>query len=254
MLQDLEVKHLHVSFNGEEVLQDLSFQVTPGEMFAVIGPNGAGKSTLLKVILGIIHPQKGECLAKSDGRTIIGYVPQSRPIDDETPIRVKDFISLGLSRGLLPWLSRQERHTMNTIMSFTHMTHLAGKSIGQLSGGERQRAFLAQALVRQPDLLLLDESTANLDPGAQEEMMQLVQQACRDWGVSVIFISHDLQQVTDYADEVLLMARGRYVKGSTSEIMDDDERLKSYYQAQLSTDGPVFHHSVHESSLNVSLK
>ncbi|TGA99133.1 ABC transporter ATP-binding protein [Sporolactobacillus shoreae] len=231
MLHRVRVSHLQVSFNGEEVLNDLSFDVSAGEMFAVIGPNGAGKSTLLKSILGLIQPQNGRIVLDDESKTVVGYVPQSRVIDDETPISARDFVSLGQLSGFFPWPSMQERKVLREIMSFTDTDRFARKPIGKLSGGERQRVFLAQALVRHPDLLLLDESTANLDPDAQERMMELVQKAASDWGVSVIFISHDLELVRKYADRVLLMSRGFYKTGTKQEILNDQAMLKNVYQS-----------------------
>ncbi|CAM3154884.1 metal ABC transporter ATP-binding protein [Sporolactobacillus spathodeae] len=230
MLHRIQMNHLSVGFNGEEVLRDLSFYVPVGKMFAIIGPNGAGKSTLLKVLLGLIRPQAGEMVIEGDGKPVIGYVPQSRPIDEETPIAAKDFITLGLTSHLLPWLTRAERSKLKEIMEFTDTEMLAKKPIGRLSGGERQRVFLAQALIREPDLLLLDESTANLDPGAQEEMMRLVFRICEKRGVTVIFISHDLAQVATYADQVLLLARGKYVQGGAADLLSDQQLLAEYYQ------------------------
>ncbi|RYL93117.1 ABC transporter ATP-binding protein [Sporolactobacillus sp. THM7-4] len=221
MLRHIRVNDLQVSFNGEEILNHVSFDVAGGEMFAIIGPNGAGKSTLLKVILGLIKPLGGKVSFENDNRkTVIGYVPQSRTIDEETPILAKDFVSLGLPARAVPWLSARERVTVQKAMMMTECLHLADKPIGKLSGGERQRIFIAQAMVRQPDVLLLDESTANLDPNAQEQMMQLVQRLCRKHGITVIFISHDLHVVKEYADRVLFMSRGHYEIGNSDEVLN----------------------------------
>ncbi|WP_010630555.1 metal ABC transporter ATP-binding protein [Sporolactobacillus vineae] len=232
MLKKMKVSHLEVSFNGERVLNDLSFQMSAGEMLAVIGPNGAGKSTLLKAILGVLRPQHGTVLLDSGKkRTVIGYVPQSRAIDEETPVSARDFVSLGQVSGFLPWHSASERQTLKDIMAFTDTLCFASKPVGRLSGGERQRAFLAQALVRRPDLLLLDESTASLDPEAQIRVMDLVRRAARDWGVAVIFISHDLHQVEMYADRVLLMARDFSLTGDQETILNDPALLKKAYHS-----------------------
>ncbi|MCL1630755.1 metal ABC transporter ATP-binding protein [Sporolactobacillus sp. CPB3-1] len=231
MLHKIQIDKLEVNFHGEEILKDLSFSVPAGQMFAIIGPNGAGKSTLLKSILGLVRPQHGSVsIAGDPKKTVIGYVPQSRIIDEETPINAKDFVSLGLISRMVPWLSRQEKKGLKEIMRFTDTERLAKKPIGKLSGGERQRVFLAQALVRRPDLLLLDESTANLDPDAQVRMMALVKKAVKEWGVTVLFISHDLRLVRDYADQVLIIARGFYKTGATETILDDAALLKQVFE------------------------
>ncbi|WKB36586.1 ATP-binding cassette domain-containing protein [Terrilactibacillus sp. S3-3] len=118
MVCDIRVDNLQISFNGEKILDHLSFDVAAGEMFAIAGPNGAGKSTLLKAILGFITPQKGNVtIEKKGGKAVIGYVPQSRAIDEETPIRARDFVSLGLPPKIRPWLSSKERETVKRAMS-----------------------------------------------------------------------------------------------------------------------------------------
>lgn len=232
MLKKMKVSHLEVDFNGERILDDLSFQVSAGEMLAVIGPNGAGKSTLLKTILGVVRPQHGQVQLDSGRKqTVIGYVPQSRAVDEETPVSARDFVALGQISGILPWHSAGERQMLNEIMTFTDTSRFANKPVGRLSGGERQRVFLAQALVRRPDLLLLDESTANLDPEAQIRVMDLVRRAARDWGVAVIFISHNLHQVEAYSDCVLLMARGFSLTGERETILNDQALLKKAYHS-----------------------
>jgi ABC-type Mn/Zn transport systems, ATPase component len=253
MLKNMKVSHLEVSFNGENVLDDFSLQISAGDMLAVIGPNGAGKSTLLKAILGVIRPQHGKVLLDSGKKqTVIGYVPQSRAIDEETPVSARDFVSLGQVSGLFPWHSAGERRTLNEIMAFTDTLRFAGKPVGRLSGGERQRVFLAQALVRRPDLLLLDESTANLDPEAQIQVMDLVRRAAREWGVAVIFISHDLHQVEAYADHILIMTRGFYLTGDRDTILKNRELLKKVYRPVSAGHTDAFSHEIQKSEVPIS--
>ncbi|RYL94435.1 ABC transporter ATP-binding protein [Sporolactobacillus sp. Y61] len=230
MSGQLQVKDLTVGFGGETILDHLSFQVSGGELLAIIGPNGAGKSTLLKTIIGMIKPREGTVKLHDNRRNAaIGYVPQSRMIDEETPISAKDFVSLGLSSRFIPWLSAKERLTVKKAMMMTESIHLAKKSVGRLSGGERQRLFIAQALVRHPDFLMLDESTANLDPNAQEQMMQLVRRLCKNQGIAVLFICHDLHMVHEYADQVLFMSRGHYEIGSVNEVLGGKARDWLYH-------------------------
>lgn len=248
MLSQFHVEDLQVTINGEKIHDHLSFDVSAGEMLAIIGPNGAGKSTLLKVILGMIKPQGGTVqIRRGDGRKpVIGYVPQSRTLDEETPILARDFVSFGLPGRLFPWMSGKERVTVKRAMMMTESLHLAKKPVGRLSGGEKQRIFIAQAMVRHPDVLLLDESTANLDPNAQEQIMQLVQRLSRNQGIAALFISHDLHVVKEYADRVLFMSRGHFEAGSADEILggkamewlyhtSDEEKLKKHglFRAQV---------------------
>lgn len=181
-LSALDVQGISVHLGGRAVLQEISFRVKPGEFIGILGPNGAGKTTLFRVLLQLIKPQKGKITLhrdRSPGMAAIGYVPQSRQIDPELPMRAWDFVALGLPHPLRPWLNGADKEAVRHAMELTDSSRLARKSIGQLSGGERQRVFLAQALVRNPQLLLLDEPTSNLDPGAQEAMAEVVHNVCR---------------------------------------------------------------------------
>lgn len=225
----LDVRSVSVDLGGRRILDKLSFQVEQGEFIGILGPNGAGKTTLFRILLELLQPSEGEIHISGDGneavsrkrfgKARIGYVPQSRQIDPELPLQVKDFVGLGLPKPLRFWLSREEREAVHAAMELTDCLRFAGKSIGKLSGGERQRAFLAQALVRNPQMLLLDEPTSNLDPGAQEAMAAVVNTICRNQGISVLFISHDVNLMARYADRILYLTPGHYAMGTVAEVM-----------------------------------
>jgi zinc/manganese transport system ATP-binding protein len=180
----LDVQGISVHLGGNIILDNLSFQVKSGEFIGILGPNGAGKTTLFRVLLELIRPQNGKVTFFNRNNAIrdkfmgssalIGYVPQSRQIDPDLPMLAWDFVCLGLPHPLRPWLNRTDKAAVQEVLELTGATQFARKSIGQLSGGERQRIFLAQSLVRNPQILLLDEPTSNLDPGAQEAMASVV--------------------------------------------------------------------------------
>jgi zinc/manganese transport system ATP-binding protein len=227
------VENLGVSFGGEWILRNLSFTVKPGEFMGIIGPNGAGKTTLLRVLLGMIQPQNGQVQVMgrnitTAGSSLIGYVPQSRQIDPETPLRARDFVSFGLPHKFRPWLTKRDRLLVNEALRLTDSERYADKPIGRLSGGERQRLFLAQALVRDPKVLILDEPTSNLDPGAQENIAAVVRRVNRERGITVIFVSHDINLIARYADEILYLTRGHYAKGKVEEVMQPEVLSKLY--------------------------
>jgi zinc/manganese transport system ATP-binding protein len=241
----MDVNHVSVDLGGRRVIHDLSFQVKNGEFLGILGPNGAGKTTLFRVLLELLRPTEGTIHIRArsgeelgtngvstrrDSATI-GYVPQARQIDPELPMQVRDFVSLGLPHPFRFWLSRRDKETVQSAMELTDCARFGHQPIGKLSGGERQRAYLAQALVRSPQILLLDEPTSNLDPGAQEAMAVVVHQICRSQGISVLFISHDVNLIARYADRILYVTPGHYAVGTVDEVMRTDVLQRLYGNA-----------------------
>lgn len=222
------VNNVSIQLGGKTILNQISFTVMPGEFLGIIGPNGAGKTTLFKVLLGLIEPQQGkvqfidrhqQALERS---SLIGYVPQARLIDPEIPMTAWDFVSLGLPHKFRPWTNAKDRATVDQALQITDAKQLSHKLIGKLSGGERQRVFLAQALVRNPRVLFLDEPTSSLDLGAQEQMASAVGKICAETGVSILFISHDINLIARYAHRILYLTKGHYAVGSVEEVMQPD--------------------------------
>jgi zinc/manganese transport system ATP-binding protein len=226
LTEAVTLKNVNVSFDGKWVLRDFSFSVESGEFLGIIGPNGSGKTTLMRVLLSMLKPNEGTVKIEKDSR--IGYVPQSRQIDPDTPLSSRNFVSLGLPHKFRPWLSRQDRTIVEEALELTNSMDYADKPIGKLSGGQRQRLFLAQALVRNPQILLLDEPTSNLDPGAQESIASVVDQVRRERGITVLFVSHDVNLISRYADKILYMTKDSYAIGTVNEIMQSSVLSKLY--------------------------
>lgn len=206
------------------VLRDLTLDLAPAEFLAVLGPNGAGKTTLIRVILGQIEPDEGEVFvagrgAGRRGSPAIGYVPQFRLIDPETPLRAFDFAALGLPIRLRPWLRPEERSAVWSALEWVGAEAYAAAPVGRLSGGERQRLYLAQALLRHPSLLLLDEPTSSLDADWQRRLVALVDRVRRERGAAVIFVSHQPELLADVADRMLLLEPGRHTLGPVPEVL-----------------------------------
>lgn len=214
MVQDLSV---HV--NGQWLLHHVSFDLDAGEFLAVIGPNGAGKSTLLKAVLDLLPRQSGS-ITYATNKSQVGYVPQSRQIDPDSPLNVWDFVSFGLGHRLFPWLTHDDKRHIDEALDLTDCMSFAQRPVGKLSGGQKQRVYLAQALVREPQVLLLDEPTANLDPGAQTKVADVIANICKTRGVSVIFVTHDINLAARYATRVLYLTHGQYALGTVPEVMN----------------------------------
>ena len=217
MTEAVTLKNVNVSFDGKWVLRNLTFSVDSGEFLGIIGPNGSGKTTLMRVLLRMLKPQEGA--VDIENPSGLGYVPQSRQIDPETPLSSRNFVSLGLPHKFRPWLTRRDKMIVEEAMEMTNSRDYADKPIGKLSGGQRQRLFLAQALVKNPQILLLDEPTSNLDPGAQETIASVVDRIRRERGITVLFVSHDVNLISRYADKILYMTQDSYAIGPVDEIM-----------------------------------
>jgi zinc/manganese transport system ATP-binding protein len=206
--------------------------IEQGEFVAVLGPNGAGKSTLLDVVLGL-HPLSAgsvSVLGASPGsaRGGIGYLPQRRSFDAGTRIRGTDIVRLGLdgSRWGFPMpatlspSSRRGGQRVEEMVELVGAGAYASRPIGELSGGEQQRLLIAQALVRRPRMLLLDEPLDSLDLSNQGAVAGLVQRICESEGVTVLLVAHDVNPILGYLDRVVYFARGRGVEGTPREVID----------------------------------
>jgi zinc/manganese transport system ATP-binding protein len=216
---------LEVRLGGTPVLQDMSLTIQSGEFIVILGPNGAGKSTFLKLLLGLVRPTAGtvQVLGSTPqrGNQAIGYAPQHRSLDTELPLRARDLVGFGLDGHLwgtgLPNRSRRER--IEKALLEVDALELADAPVGRLSGGEQQRLLIAQALLTNPKLLLLDEPLANLDLAHQQEVVALVSHLNRQHGVTVLLVAHDINPLLQVTDRVLYIAHGHCRLGAPHEII-----------------------------------
>ena len=236
----VELDHAAVRVGGRTIWSELSLRVAPGEFVALLGPNGAGKSTLLKVLLGGLPLSAGTArvlgAAPGEANRAIGYLPQRRALDAGTRLRAQDVVRLGLDGdrwGLplplplrLPRASRARRprppaprERVAEALSLVGAGGYARRAIGELSGGEQQRVLIAQALVRRPRLLLLDEPLDSLDLPNQGAVAALVGRICRRQGVAAVLVAHDVNPLLPYLQRVVYLARGRAVEGPVGEVM-----------------------------------
>jgi zinc/manganese transport system ATP-binding protein len=228
---------------GRTIWSDLSLEVKAGEFVAVLGPNGAGKSTLLQVLLGLLPPASGsvEVLGQRpiDARRHIGYLPQRRNFDPGLRVRGIDVVRLGADGTRwgtpLPLIDRlrgsdqrrDERERVDDAIQLVGATSYAHRPVGQISGGEQQRLLIAQALVRQPKLLLLDEPLDSLDLPNQHAVAGLIKQVCA-LGVTVIIVAHDVNPIMSYLDTVVYIARGQALAGPPAQVITS-ENLSHLY-------------------------
>ena len=213
----LSVEDLTAAYGDHTVFKDLSFTVNDGDFLVVVGENGVGKTTLVRALLGLIKPKAGTVNIPTGTR--IGYVPQFRNIDEEYPLSIRDFVALNSRQSWLPWLTGKERHALDRMIRITDLAPIAGRPLGLASGGEKQRAYLAQALLPAPRLLILDESTASLDNEMKYNLLDLVARFQED-GLSVMFITHDWDLAEHYGTRYLHMTKNGYSTSSIDELTE----------------------------------
>jgi zinc/manganese transport system ATP-binding protein len=215
----------------------VDLDIGAGEFVAVLGPNGVGKSTMLKVLLGILPAAAGDVrvLGERPGHAgdRIGYLPQRRSFDASLRIRGTDVVGLGWDgdRWGLPLPGRQRKAAAARIAEVIELvgaSAYADRPIGQCSGGEQQRLLIAQALVRRPELMLLDEPLDSLDLPNQAAMASLVGRICREEGVTVLMVAHDINPILSRLDRVVYLAEGGAVEGRPELVITSDTLSRLY--------------------------
>ena len=245
MMWAIQVKDLCFRRGQARLLQSVSFSVEKGAFFVVIGPNGSGKTTLMRLVAGLEKGFTGGIsvmdrpiggYGRKDLAKTIAFVPQSLPVD--LPFTVAQIVLMGRSPhlGLLGLDGAGDQDRVRQALDFTGLAHLAHRRLSQLSGGECQRVFIAQALCQEPDILLLDEPTAALDPAHQIRVMDLMESLRKEKGVTVVMVSHDLNLAAMYADRLLLLKAGQTVcTGDPSRVLDASV-LETTYGCRLVVD------------------
>lgn len=213
----LTVKNLTMEFDTKTVFEDLNFDLKEGSMTALLGPNGTGKTTLINILMKLLSPTSGSFQFKNNVK--LGYVPQFRNIDAEYPLSIKAFVGLNAPLIKKGKVKQQIQHELEE----THLTSIQNTRMGEASGGQKQRAYLAQALLDQPNMIILDEATASLDPVAKEELMKLIKHLNQKHGMTVLFVTHDVPLARKYMDEYLYLNHGTIKQGKMSEFDGDYE-------------------------------
>jgi len=234
----IELEQVQVQFGKRVLLEDLHLDIYQGEFISILGPNGAGKSTLLKLLLGLLRPTAGtvRVLGKTPrrGNQDIGYAPQHRALEADLALRARDVVGFGLdgNRWGIGFPSRRRTTLIDRALEEVNALTFADAPVGQLSGGEQQRLLIAQALLTNPRLLLLDEPLANLDITHSQEIVGLVSEVCRTRGVTVLLVSHDVNPLLPVIDRVLYIANGQSAIGTPDEVITS-ATLSRLYNSQV---------------------
>jgi zinc transport system ATP-binding protein len=224
----LKVSDLGISFDSEDIIKSVSFELKKGEVIGIIGPNGAGKTILLSSLLGLI-PYKGKIeFAKG---VEIGYLPQKLEMNSSLAFTVEEFLNLNFTPKVKAAIKK--RKILETL-SFLHSEDLISRQMAHLSRGQVQRVLFVSTLLRDPNVLLLDEPMSGVDPSAEETIYRHIFELKNERNTGIIFVSHDLNMVSKFADKVLCLNKtitcfGAPMEALTSEnltfLFKDDVRL-----------------------------
>lgn len=205
----IEVKNLYFSYHKENnVINNLSFVVKKGDYLGIIGPNGGGKTTLIKIILGLLSPTRGSVFVSGN----CSYVPQKAAQEiSGLPATVKEIIESGKEKN------NQKIEEATTI---TGVKKYENKLISELSGGERQKVFIARALIKEPDILVLDEPSSGVDVSSQDSFYSFLRKI-NERGITIIFVSHDINVIANETKSVLCVGGKSTCFGTPQETLTD---------------------------------
>lgn len=232
----IEMNHISFSYDHQQVLDDVSLTVKKGELVGLIGPNGSGKSTLMKLALGLMKPQKGEIRVfgkqslSGQERSKVGYVSQkSNSFNSGFPATVREVVASGLTGklGLFHWMKKEDWEAVDEAIEQVGLSAFAHRNIGKMSGGQQQRAFIARALVSQPELLILDEPTVGVDAKSTEQFYDLLTQLHQERGISMILVTHDIGAVTTYVDRIACLNKKLFFHGQSKDFVEQQEEVLS---------------------------
>jgi zinc transport system ATP-binding protein len=227
----INVNNLSYYYDSFPSLDHISFSVEKGDFLGIIGPNGAGKTTLFQCILGMMNNYSGEISLfgsnVKQNKTIlqrIGYVPQKKSVEQTFPATVSEIVSLGvIGRDI-------KKESIESAIEFVELGAYRNKRIGELSEGQQQRVIIAKALVKQPELLILDEPTTGIDSVAQNKFYDLLTRLNKDRGITIVWSSHDMNAVEKLASKVACIDRKLFFHGESEDFFGNEERMKSYVE------------------------
>jgi ABC-type Mn2+/Zn2+ transport system ATPase subunit len=217
-----------LGYGRRTVLAGLDFEVAEGDFLGLVGPNGAGKTTVLRAILGTLEPLEG-AVARAPGLRF-GYVPQRDQVDYNFPLRVLDVVLMGRYDriGLARRPGKDDRDRAMAALEHVGIAELAGRQLKDLSGGQKQRTLIARALVGEPNVLVLDEPTNGMDLVSTTQILGLVRELHERDNLTVIMVSHALNEVANYVERIALVVGGGFRIGTVDEIMTEPVLSEMY--------------------------
>lgn len=230
---------LSFKHNGRSILQSIDLDIHKGEIVTLIGPNGAGKTTLVRTLIGLLKPTEGELWRAAD--LVIGYAPQRFDLDKTIPMTVSRFVAMGSATATTGEIDQALKEV--------GASKLDDRQIGELSGGELQRVILARALVRKPQLLVLDEPVRGVDYTGEAELYTLISALRTEHGLGVLLVSHDLHVVMAQSDRVVCVNRHICCSGVPESVAQHPEYARLFGAQAARAIGLYHHHHDHRHDL-----
>lgn len=226
----VKLENVWAAYDGLIVLDNVNLSVCRNDFLGIIGPNGGGKTTLLKLVLGLVHPSRGEVkvfgITPEKARRFVGYVPQHSRFDFDFPVSVEEVVLMGRYRhsGFLRRYDSTDREITEAVLTKVGMSHLGNRQIGRLSKGQQQRVLLARALASEPELLILDEPTASVDAPMQTGLYDLLGELKKK--MTIILVSHDISAVSIHVDKIACLNRRLFYHNSKE--ITAEELMETY--------------------------
>lgn len=240
MSELIRFDNVTLGYRQRVVLRDLNFAIRAGEFFGIVGANGSGKTTILRALLGILRPLRGNVLVQvapgahdalpeggwcdlstTPGAMRFGYVPQRGFLDEIFPLTARDVVTMGRygALGLLEWPGQRDRQLVTEALAHVGLSELADRRFGDLSGGQKQRVLIARALASEARVLVLDEPTDGMDLEGQRGIMDLIARLQAEMGVTIVYVTHRLNELGNAAQRLLLLHESQVRIGPVEEIL-----------------------------------
>lgn len=230
----IDFDYVTLAFNHKYIVQNFNAQIFSGEFIGIFGPNGSGKTTLLRAILGLLQATQGKIsvlgnIAQS-GNPAIGYMPQLRSQLPPQHFSGRAMVEAAVQgyRWGLPLISAKQKRQIDDVIKLVDAQEFAHRPFVQLSGGEKQRLLLAQVMLDNPKILLLDEPLSNLDPSSQDNLIAIIQRIQQQFHATILFTAHDVNPLLGVMNRVLYMANGHAKLGKVDEVITSEQLTKLY--------------------------
>jgi ABC-type Mn2+/Zn2+ transport system ATPase subunit len=221
----IELEKMTCRYGREPVLVNVDLLVGAGDFVGVVGPSGSGKSTLLRAIAGTIPPIAGGVTRRRD--LTVGYVPQVETVNWYFPVTVREVVLMARPQGVRPWSSRAERVEADRVLERLGLGGLARRHIRELSGGQQQRVFVARAMLRRPQLLLLDEPTSGVDVRTRHDVMHLIHELHHE-GLAIVLTTHDLNGIAAHLPWLVCLNREVIATGAPRDVITPEVLERTY--------------------------